>query len=85
MRVQEHGGMTPVRCWCGVRFQGVRGAGTVLSSAEWLARFLRKALFCVGMVGRCDYVLMGKFTRMLIKAVCCVTGRNAEDLILRRG
>jgi hypothetical protein len=32
-----------------------------------------------------DYVLMCKFTRMLIKAVCCVTGRNAEDVILRRG
>jgi hypothetical protein len=30
--------------------------------------------------GKWDYVLMGKLTRMLIKAVCCVTGWNAEEL-----
>jgi hypothetical protein len=45
VRVREHGDMTPVKCWCGVRFRGVKGAGTVLGSAEGLGRSLRKALF----------------------------------------
>lgn len=85
MRVREHGGMLPVRCRCGGCSRGGRGASTVLGSAVWRARFLSKACFDWESA-KMDYVLIGKLTKVLIKAVYCVKQIEGRRLdFLRRG